>query len=184
MKDGEEEVEKYLMEIATAVFTDVIHKYGSLLELNQEQSNLEKVDQFAMHPKNLVNFKQQGIVLFDFGIEGICADQILRADANYGFQAFVYSFSGRDKHEPIYHALDTLFQKIPAPNEFVLNINQPDKGYYYTKELSPLKAEDLCNAQFLTKHLRDPLVSVIEWYKKYSRQILAIEPKRFKRTKP
>jgi len=94
----------------------------------------------------------------------------------------VYSLDRRKgQNEPIFSALDTLFQSLSEPKDFVLKINDPEIGYYYTKKLSPMPAEKLCDAEFLTEHFRKPLISVMDWYGKHSKQILALEPRRFKR---
>jgi hypothetical protein len=178
MKASADEVEEYIFGIVKNVFADIVRQHSSLLE--SDMSKLEKEHWLNIQPKSLVNFKQQGIVLFNFGIEGISLDEIFRTDAASSFQAYLYS-PDRSQHPSIYSALDTLFQSITGPDEFVLNINKPEIGYYYTKKFSPLTVDKLPDIQFLTEYFREPLVSVIEWYNKYSKQILAIEPKRFPR---
>ncbi len=178
MKTSADEVEEYILEIAKNVVTDTVHQYAGLLA--SDSGKLTKDRWFDMHLKSVVNFKQQGIKLFSFGIEGIRLDEIFRTDG--GFRAYVYSYDrNQEKGEAIFSALDTLLQSISGPKGFVLNINQPGIGYYFTKKLSPLSVDKLPNSQFLTEYFREPLVGVIEWYNKYSKQILAIEPKRFKR---
>ena len=174
MKASADEVEEYILEMAKNAVTDTIRRYVGLLE--SDISKLEKDRWFEMHPAALVNFKQQGIVLLNFGIEEIWLDKIL--DARSDFQAYVFTPERhRDQHQSIFSSLDTLFLSLPAPTGFLLNINKPATGYYYTKRLAPLAADKLPDNQFLTEYFRAPLVSAIEWYKTYSKQILAVEPK-------
>ena len=176
MKASEYEVEEFIREVAKTVVSDIVRQHGSLLE--SDMSKLEKEQWISINPASLVNFGQQNIILFNFGIEGISLDKIFRADATSDFQAYVFSPWSQSQYPAIFSALDTLFRSISGPNEFDLNINKPANGYWYTKKLSPLAADRLLDDQFLTEYFREPFASVIEWYKKYSKQILAIKPKR------
>jgi hypothetical protein len=177
MKASAAEVESYIWEIAKDAVTGVVLQHPGLLESDIDES--EKWRYFDLSLRDLVNFKQQGIKLFSFGIEEISLNGIFRTDGE--FRAYVYSHDrNQRKGEAIFPVLDTLLQSISEPSGFVRNNNNPP-GYYYTKKLSPLAVDKLPDSQFLTEYFREPLVSVIEWYKKYSKQILAIEPKRFKR---
>lgn len=173
------EIDKHLMEVVKGVIKDIIRQHGSWLAENENnEKNLEKWYEFALTPKNLIDFKRQGVKLFDFGIEGICLDEIV---AEGDFQAYVYSPDrNAKKHEGIFFVLEDLLKRI-VPKDFTLSIDQPKIGYFYTKKLSPLDADKLCDAKFLSEHIRDPLNSIIDWYKQHEKEIIAIEPKRFKR---
>lgn len=180
MKAGADDVEKYILEIVKNVVSDTIRQSAGSFE--SDTSKLDKDRWFAIHPAGLKNFKQQGIVLFNFGIEGIRLDEIFGTDNKGNFQAYVYSPNrSGGQHQAIFSALDDLIQSISSPKDFVLNINKPETGYYYTKKFSTLSPDKLPDSQFLTEYFREPLVSVIEWYNKYSKEIMALEPKRFKR---
>jgi hypothetical protein len=73
----------------------------------------------------------------------------------------VYSPSrGEPQHTAIFSALDSLLKSIPEPNGFVLQSSNP-RDYFYTKKLSPLDAERLCDAKFLTQYFDEPLNSAI-----------------------
>ncbi len=110
MKVSAAEVEDYLVRIAKNVVVETIRQYSGLLE--SDVSGLEKHREFLLYPKNL--------------------------EAESRFQAYVYSLDRRKgQNEPIFSALDTLFQSLSEPKDFVLKINDPEIGYYYTKKLSP-----------------------------------------------
>src|SRR5437868_11559942 len=109
MKISAEEVEKYIQEVAKTVAADLLRRYHSLLESNI--SKLDKEHWFEVHPTALSNFKEQGIVLLSFGIEGIELDEMFRADANGRFRGYIFAHSRSEgQHQALFSALDTLFQ--------------------------------------------------------------------------
>jgi hypothetical protein len=177
MKTSEQEIEKYLNEVAKTVAAETVRRYPGLL---QEIGKLEKEHWFDVYPGVLANFRQQGIAFLKFGIEGIEPAQIVRTDANGWFRAYVYG-DRSEQHEALFSALDALIQTVPGPNGFDLDINGPGVGYYYTKQLSPLAPDKLTDVQYLTSYLLEPLVSAVEWYNKHSKEIVAIQPTRIER---
>src|SRR5438105_3481346 len=104
MKASAEEVEEHILEIAKTVAVDILRQYGPLLESGT--SKLEKDRHLEFRPVALVNFRQQGIVLFNFGIEGIELDEIFRTDAGGWFQAYLYAPNrDRGEHQAIFSSL-------------------------------------------------------------------------------
>ena len=175
MKASEDEVGEYIRGIAKSVVSNMVHEHGSLFE--SDMSQLEKQQWISITPASLINFKKKNIDLISFGIEGIKLDMIFQPDSASLFQAYVYSPWSQSEHPAIYSALETLLRSISGPNEFILDVNKPYAGYWYTKKLSTLPADKLLDDKFLTETFREPFVSVIEWYNKNSKQILTIEPK-------
>src|SRR6266852_3987017 len=98
-----------------------------------------------------------------FGIEGLKANYLFAR----GGDCWSYAYcEGRQegKHRAIFERLDKL--TLPRPDSF--EAFGPSRDYYYTKQFSPLRSEDLSEDR-LRRLFAGSLRTLVRWYEENSK---------------
>jgi len=169
MKVSAAEVEDYLVRIAKNVVVETIRQYSGLLE--SDVSGLEKHREFLLYPKNLDNFKAKAYCFFISALKELSLIRFSEQKPRAGFRpTCILLTDEKGRMNQFSRRLILCFSH--SRSRRILSLKSTTLRSVITTRK---------NSRLLTEHFRKPLISVMDWYGKHSKQILALEPRRFKR---
>lgn len=157
MKECSEEVERYLVERATAVFERCSREHPSVFGKVIERN--EYGNRYINMPLTVME-KDAPFVL---GVEQVWTAGILGLPSAEPLTYYVYSLVSPT-------AARNLQAAAPAPRGFVPQGNRD--SYIHAMALSPMSKDDFLDPAKVERHFADPLQTLCEWCNTYQLQLL------------